>query len=164
MSKEDIAKINADHEKASKNGKKGGSKTSIKKSLVNRKWCNKKCELFPCMWQPKSKDYPVTKMVRGKEVIKHKCALNEQPPILQKKFYKLVNGGEDEFMNIMNEALTKISSPGDLIKWGEKIHKMRFGDKNKTDINITGINIKWEEDDKGSKDKIQTTPESNTIS
>ena len=154
---------NPQHKFTKEDHAKGGKTVTLEKRLVKRKYCNNKCPIYPCMWQPNSKKYEVNKLVRNKKVIKYKCALNEQPPILQKKFFKLVNGKEDDFMNIMNEALTKISSPGDLIKWGEKIHKMRFGDKNKTDINITGINIKWEDDDKGSKDKIQATPEPDII-
>ena len=134
MSKEDIARMNADHKIASENGRKGGKNVTLARRLASRKWCDKKCEIYPCMWQPRSKDYPVEKTVRGKVKVKYECALNKQAPILQKKFYKLCNGKKDDFMMIMNEALTKISSPSELIKYGEKVHKMRFGELHKQEI------------------------------
>jgi len=118
------------HEEAVKRGRNGGltksRKRDIARSLSRRKYCTATCPIYPCMWQPLSKNF--------KEDNKFKCALNNQTPTLKKKFYNLCIGKEDEFINIMGEALTTITKPKELIQYGEKVFKMRFGNKNRTEL------------------------------
>lgn len=113
---------------AEKLGRLGGSKSTLAKRLCKIKYCTSKCPIFPCTFQPLSKNYKY----RGKD----KCALKMQTPVLQKKFYKLCSGGEVEFFEIMNEALVKVAGSKDLIKYGCMVHKMRFGDKSRNEVKL----------------------------
>lgn len=124
------------HEEAVERGRKGGNtpskKRDIARVLARIKLCNPKCPIFPCLFQPLSKQ------------LEDKCALKQQTPQLQKKFYKICLGNEDDFLLMISEALVRISDNKDLIHYGEKVFRMKWGEKVKNETTIksdSDINI-----------------------
>jgi len=110
------------HKDAVSKGRKGGLVKSLRKDLARIINCNGKCPVYPCMFQPLSNQH------------KGKCALKQQTPTLQKKFYRICLGNEVEFLSMMGESLTKLVDSKDLIHYGEKVFRMKFGEKRKTEL------------------------------
>ncbi len=111
---------------------KGGKNMSpYRRAVMTMHWrqfCNPHCKIYPCIFEPLSR----TKYNK-------RCALKLQEPRLLKRFYHIMSCGEDEFINEMSEALFKISlsdNPERLIQFGEKIFKMRFGDKSRVETRL----------------------------
>jgi hypothetical protein len=110
----------------SKGGKTVSPYRRLKLQLTNRVKCNEQCPLFPCAFEP------LSRIKYGNE-----CALKRQPPEIMNRFYKLYSCGEKEFIEEVNNALIRLSikaGEDKFINMAEKVHKMRFGDKNRTEL------------------------------
>jgi hypothetical protein len=112
-------------ENAAEMGRKGGLSRSTSKRQARRKWCNSTCPLWPCVFQPlSSKSYD------------KQCAFNKQSETIKSKYYDYIEGNESKINKLLFEQLILISDPKDIIRYGCMLHKVKFGDKNKTEISL----------------------------
>lgn len=112
-------------ETAREAGKKGGSTKSLSRDISRRKWCNHHCPIWPCVFQPLS-------MNKYGGV----CALNKQSETIKTKYYKLMSGEETDLNKMLFQELILVQDPKDFIKYGCMIHKVKFGEKNKTEFTM----------------------------
>lgn len=130
MAIDKLRKINT--EQAREMGKVGGKSKSLRKQMNARKNCDKICPLYPCTFEPLAR-------------IKYnkKCALRVQPPEIIDRFFKIiVEKDESKFLDELSRALMRLSIKDDekaFITYGEKLHRMLYGDKTRLQANVEGV-------------------------
>lgn len=108
--------------------KGGSSKSNYKRFVLNirtKDKCSPRCPYFPCFFSVGSKE--------------GECVLAKQSPRVWRSFYRLILGEENAFNNEMREALFKImikGGPKDIINYGERVHRMLFGNKERVEANV----------------------------
>ena len=90
-------------ERAKVAGRKGGKTVTTARCLAQRKWCNSKCQLYPCFAQPLS----ISKF-------KGKCALKEFPLRIQRRTIDLSLKGKEGFGHQIIELLCRLSAKTDV--------------------------------------------------
>ena len=125
MANEQNLKPVTTHEEAVERGRKGGQKESLSKKISKRKYCNHHCPIWPCVFQPLS-------MNKYGGI----CALNKQSETIKHKYYKLMEGDESSLNKMLFQELILVQDPKDFIKYGCMVHKVKFGEKNKTEFTM----------------------------
>jgi len=110
--------------------RKGGSKSTLAKSVCKMKNCSPKCRIYS-----KCRYIPLSEKMGGK------CALNNKlNNRTRNRYINLLLGGEDDLIDEGINLLVGIKDESKALTGIEKIHKMRFGDKVVQEIN-TRINF-----------------------
>jgi len=113
-------------EDAKREGRKGGSKSTLSKKLARRKYCSPSCPLFEkCPLMPMAQNQWVEK-ANGRKA--HPCLLNTLPPNVQRRIRRLFLSGRDGLIEELKDAIYKYSSlvennPKNLPKYGELLLK-----------------------------------------
>jgi len=113
-------------ENARKEGRKGGSKSTLSKKLARRKYCSPSCPLFDrCPLMPLAQNEWVKKPKGGKA---HPCLLNTLPMDVQRRIRRLFLSGRDGLIEELKDAIYQYSSlvennPKNLPKYGELLLK-----------------------------------------
>lgn len=134
-------------ENAKELGKIGGSRSTIAKKLVKRKYCTPSCPIWDkCPLMPMAQQEWITKP-HGEKA--HPCLLSTLPPDVQRRMRRLFLSGRDGLIEELKDVLFKLSSLAEeqpaqnLTKYGELILKaittiygQKLQEEGQMDVNI----------------------------
>lgn len=101
---------NRGHDLTREDRSKGGSVSSERKRIAstfrNRKYCNAKCELYPCLYEPMTRKKE--NIVKKKKQTFRKCVLKNLPEELQWRVYRILIPTEDNLNIVLTELLVEL--------------------------------------------------------
>lgn len=107
-------------EEAQKRGRNGGKSRSLAKKLSKRKYCNSTCPIYDRCWAKHTAQSIAKKQEEDNkkkgiiEIIKAPCAIKNLPSRVIERTMRLINDGEDGFIQEILDTMIRLGSDLDI--------------------------------------------------